>query len=232
MGQLKFKNLSFLLIPLILSIGITSSISYFDLIQDADAQQAVGPKQPRSFGSRNAGVVCGDRLCSEDEPTGQKSAWTRHTPPVPIPRTTAEEFIQGWGQAPWLDIEAKPVEAGEKMSIEVEFENIDGDIYQDVNYNIKATQGGNVVLDEKGVYDHDGEAMHQTMPLPADASSENPVNVEIEFLGYGPSELVGPTEEYETRVVPEFGTVAALILAVSIVSIIAVTARSKVIPRL
>jgi len=36
----------------------------------------------------------------------------------------------------------------------------------------------------------------------------------------------------ETQVVPEFGTIAVMILGISIISIIAVTARSKVIPRL
>ncbi len=62
--NLKFKNYSsFFLIPLILSIGLASSISFFDLIQEADGQ-AVGPKAAKSFGSRNAGIVCGDRLCS------------------------------------------------------------------------------------------------------------------------------------------------------------------------
>ena len=35
-----------------------------------------------------------------------------------------------------------------------------------------------------------------------------------------------------TQVVPEFGTIAVMILGISIISIIAVTARSKVFPRL
>jgi len=34
------------------------------------------------------------------------------------------------------------------------------------------------------------------------------------------------------QVVPEFGTIAALMLAISIVSIIAVTAKTRVIPKL
>ncbi|MCA9811532.1 MAG: PEFG-CTERM sorting domain-containing protein, partial [Nitrosarchaeum sp.] len=35
-----------------------------------------------------------------------------------------------------------------------------------------------------------------------------------------------------SKVVPEFGTVAMMILSVAIISIIAVTAKSRVIPRL
>ncbi len=234
--QLKFKNYtSFFLIPLILSIGLASSISFFDLIQEAEgATPAVGPKGAKSFGSRNAGIVCGDRLCSETEPTGQASASTRITPSTPVPQASAEEVRERLGLSPMIDIETYPAGAGQSMSIEVEFEDPQGNNYQDVNYNIKATQEGILILDESGVYDQDGENNHQTMPLPRAASSAEPVNVEVEFLGFGTNEpLTGPIGEYETTaVVPEFGTIAVMILGISIISIIAVTARSKVIPRL
>jgi len=121
------------------------------------------------------------------------------------------------------------------MSIEVEFEDPQGYNYQDVNYNIKVTQDGTVILDEQGVYDQDGENNHQTMPLPSAASSANPVDVEVEFLGFGTDEqLSGPDfgDMEKIQVIPEFGTIAVMILGISIISIIAVTARSKVIPRL
>ena len=133
-----------------------------------------------------------------------------------------------------IEIETHPAGAGQSMSIEVEFEDQYGDNYQDVNYNIKATQEGTVILDEQGVYDQDGENTHQTMPLPRASSSADPVNVEVEFLGFGTDDqLTGPIGEYEkTAVVPEFGTIAVMILGISIISIIAVTARSKVFPRL
>jgi predicted secreted protein with PEFG-CTERM motif len=107
-----------------------------------------------------------------------------------------------------------------------------------VNYNIMATQDGQVVLDEKGVHDHDGAMSHTTMALPMAASGDNPVDVDVEFLGFGlpdddPSTWTGPIGQMgETQVVPEFGTIAVMILGIAIVSIIAVTARSKVIPRL
>ncbi len=234
--QSKFKNFSsFFLIPLILSIGLASSISFFDLIQEAEgATPAVGPKGAKSFGSRNAGIVCGDRLCSETEPTGQASASTRITPSTPVPQASAEEVQERFGLSQMIDIETYPAGAGQSMSIEVEFEDPQGNNYQDVNYNIKATQEGILILDESGVYDQDGENNHQTMPLPRAASSAEPVNVEVEFLGFGTNEpLTGPIGEYETTaVVPEFGTIAVMILGISIISIIAVTARSKVIPRL
>ena len=97
-----------------------------------------------------------------------------------------------------------------------------------------ATQDGKVVLDEQGVHDHDGVMSHITMALPSTASGDNPVDVDVEFLGFGiDPPFTGPIGQMgETQVVPEFGTIAMMILGVSIVSIIAITAKSKVIPRL
>jgi len=133
-----------------------------------------------------------------------------------------------------IEIESDPAGAGERMSIEVKFEETEGVYYEHVNYNIKATQDGEVVLDDQGVHDHDGVMTHETAPLPAAASGDSPVDVEVEFLGFGiDPPFTGPIGHMEeAQVVPEFGTIAVMILGIAIISIIAVTARSKVIPRL
>ena len=132
-----------------------------------------------------------------------------------------------------INIESQPVGAGESMTINVEFVKMEGET-KHVNYNIMATQDGQVVLDEQGVHDHDGVMSHTTMALPSTASGDNPVDVDVEFLGFGiDPPFTGPIGQMgETQVVPEFGTIAVMILGVAIISIIAVTARSKVIPRL
>jgi predicted secreted protein with PEFG-CTERM motif len=74
-----------------------------------------------------------------------------------------------------------------------------------------------------------------TSPLPMAASDDAPVEVEIMFNGFGiPGEgdFTGPVGEVTTKqVVPEFGTVAMMILVVAIISIVAVTTKSRVIPR-
>jgi len=185
--QSNFKSMSFFfLIPLILSIGLGSSISFFDLIQEAE---------------------------------GTKS----------------------YGYSPMIDIKTTGSKAGETISIEVEFVDPQGKNYQDVNYNIKVTQEGTVILDEQGVYDQDGQNNHQTMPLPSLTSKAVPAIVRVDFLGFGTNEPFthattfgeGRIGEFEKiQVVPEFGTIAVMILGISIISIIAVTSRSKVIPRL
>ena len=102
-----------------------------------------------------------------------------------------------------------------------------------VNYEITATQNGEVVLQETA------HAMEMTASHMVDAvgSDENPIDVEIVSLGIGaPGEedsWTGPVGTVATaKVVPEFGTIAMMILAVAIISIIAVTTKSRVIPRL
>lgn len=135
-----------------------------------------------------------------------------------------------------VDIATGTAGKGERLSIDVTFSMMDGDMVEHVNYDIKATQNGKVVLDEKGVHDHDGVMNHMTAPLEAAASDKTPVKVDVMFNGFGiPGEgaFTGPVGQVATKqVVPEFGTVAMMILAVAIISIVAVTSKSRVIPRL
>jgi len=102
-----------------------------------------------------------------------------------------------------------------------------------VNYEITATQNGEVVLQETA-YAIEMTASHM---VDAVGSNENPIDVEIVSLGIGPPDdeqnWTGPLGTVATaQVVPEFGTIAMMILAVAIISIVAVTAKSRVIPRL
>jgi len=124
--------------------------------------------------------------------------------------------------------------AGEMMTVNVEFTNMDGSAVEHVNYDVMATQDGTTILDDTGVHDHDGVMEHTTMALPMAASDATPVDVQVTFNGFGIDQpFTGPIGEVATKqVVPEFGTIAMMILAVSIISIIAVTAKTRVIPRL
>ena len=116
--------------------------------------------------------------------------------------------------------------AGESMRIEVVFKDS-----EHTNYDIMVTQGDMVVLDMAGAHEHMGMGTHTTDPL----ASDEPVDVTVTFQGYGVNEITGPQNEQLvfTHVVPEFGTIAVLILAVAIVSIVVVTARSgiSIVPR-
>lgn len=115
--------------------------------------------------------------------------------------------------------------SGEKMEISVDFEDS-----EHANYDVMVTQNGAEVLNDIAAHAHEGEGMHETAPL----SSSDPVEVTITFQGYGVNDpKTGPIGEQVvfSNIVPEFGTIAMMILAVSIISIVAVTAKSKVIPR-
>ncbi|QLH03594.1 PEFG-CTERM domain-containing protein [Nitrosopumilus cobalaminigenes] len=114
---------------------------------------------------------------------------------------------------------------GEMLEISVQFEGA-----EHVNHDMKVTQNGNTVLDDKAAHHHDGKGVHMTKAL----GSSDPVNITITFQGYGvDNPKTGPIGEKVvfSNVVPEFGTIAMMILAVAIISIVAVTAKSRVVPR-
>jgi predicted secreted protein with PEFG-CTERM motif len=115
--------------------------------------------------------------------------------------------------------------AGERMHIAIQFDDA-----EHVNHDIRVTQNGEEVLNDLAAHHHDGKGEHETAPL----KSSDPVEITITFQGYGIDDpKTGPIGEVITfaNVVPEFGTIAMMILAVAIISIVAVTAKSKVIPR-
>lgn len=133
-----------------------------------------------------------------------------------------------------IKIGAAAPEADEELAVEVEFTDADGNAIDHVNFDISATQDGTEVLAEAGQHSHTGIADFTTAAL----ESDSPLDVQVTILGFGlpdsdPATWTGPIgETVSAQVVPEFGPIAMIILAVAIVSIVAVTARSKVIPRL
>jgi len=124
--------------------------------------------------------------------------------------------------------------AGEIVTVSVEFTDMDGNAVEHVNYDVMATQDGTTILDETGVHDHDGVMDHNTMEIAMAASDATPIDVQVTFNGFGiDPPFTGPIGEVATKqVVPEFGTIAMMILGISIISIIAVTAKIRVIPKL
>jgi predicted secreted protein with PEFG-CTERM motif len=124
--------------------------------------------------------------------------------------------------------------SGEMMTVTVEITDMDGNAVEHVNYDVMATQDGTTILDDTGVHDHDGVMEHTTMALPMAASDATPVDVQVTFNGFGiDPPFTGPIGEVATKqVVPEFGTIAMMILGISIISIIAITAKIRVIPKL
>ena len=119
---------------------------------------------------------------------------------------------------------ADGAKAGEVVAINVAISG------EHVNFDIVATHGGETILNEMGYHTHDGMASFETSALSADATGEAPIDVTVTFQGFGipGDEFTGPIGLTNTaQAVPEFGTIAALILVVAIASIIAVSAKSR-----
>ncbi|MDH5696974.1 MAG: PEFG-CTERM sorting domain-containing protein [Nitrosopumilus sp.] len=127
--------------------------------------------------------------------------------------------------------------ANEPMTIDLMMTDLEGNGIEHITYKIKATQGSEMILDDEG-HMHKGTIMntHMTSALPMDASETMPVVLSVESVGFGHDDLYVdvPGEIATKQVVPEFGTIAVMILAVAIISIIAVSARSRlsIMPRL
>jgi len=110
-----------------------------------------------------------------------------------------------------------------QVQVDLEFNQIH------VNYEITATQNGEVVFQEEAHAHTDMMGSHK---IPGFVSDENPMDIKIVSKGIGL-----PGEEWtgfkgtigEKQIVPEFGTIAMMILGVAIVSIIALSAKSRVI---
>ena len=102
-----------------------------------------------------------------------------------------------------------------------------------VNYEITATQNGEEIFKEAA---HAMEMTGANHHIDAVGSDESPIDIEIVSLGIGPpganQDWTGPVGTVATtQIVPEFGTIAMMVLAVAIISIVAVTAKSRVVPR-
>ena len=115
----------------------------------------------------------------------------------------------------------------DKTQVNLEFSTIH------VNYEIIAKQNGEEIFRE---FEHAMTMTGASHMIDAVGSDESPIEIEIISLGIGPPNAeehwTGPTGTVATtQVVPEFGTIAMMVLAVAIISIIAVTSKSRVIPR-
>jgi len=102
-----------------------------------------------------------------------------------------------------------------------------------VNYEMIGMQN------DEEIFTISGHAMEMTSDhhIAAVGTPESPLDIKIVPLGIGLPDAEDDwtsatiTDGDTIQVVPEFGTIAMMVLAVAIISIVAVTAKSRVIPR-
>ena len=131
---------------------------------------------------------------------------------------------------------------GSPLTIEVEFMESDGFVINHVNYDIKISQNDKVIFAEEDAHRHLFKyPVHTTAPLGYDPK-DYPVDIDVTFQGIGHFigslnedailGVHGPVGQTSTfQVVPEFGVVASLVLVVSIVAVIAFSAKTRLIQK-
>lgn len=149
-----------------------------------------------------------------------------------------ETYLHGTSSDGTVDvvIEAKPTApvSGQPLSLAITFHDKNGEKIKHVNYAITAMQDGNTVLSKSDGHTHTGEDTLTTSNL----ASANNVEIQVTLKGIGlpdsdPATWTGPKGDVvKLTVVPEFGPIATIVLAIAVVSIIAITTKTRVIPKL
>ena len=131
---------------------------------------------------------------------------------------------------------------GSPLTIEVEFMESDGFVINHINYDVKISQNDKVIFAEEDAHRHLFKyPVHTTAPLEYDPK-DYPVDIDVTFQGIGHFigslnedailGVHGPVGQTSTfQVVPEFGVVVSLVLVVSIVTVIAFSAKTRLIQK-
>ncbi len=128
---------------------------------------------------------------------------------------------------------AAPV-SGQPLSIALTFKDANGNPIKHQNYAMTVTQNGNSVLSNTTGHTHTGNDVQMTSNL----ASANPVDITVTLNGVGlpgtdPSTWTGPKGDVVSfHVVPEFGSIAPIVLAIAIISIVVFSAKTRGIPKL
>ena len=132
------------------------------------------------------------------------------------------------------EITASNPASDEIMSLEIKFRDSTGSVNKHANYDLVVTQNGQEVLSVLGAHEHEGVGMHSTAPL----DSADQVDIKITVLGFGlpddEDNWSGPRGEILMfNVVPEFGTIAIVVMFVAIASVVLVSSKyTRVMPNL
>lgn len=116
-------------------------------------------------------------------------------------------------------VTAPPPISGSTMTIIVNFKDAQGNLVQNENYDMSATQDGNYVLSISNGHANTGTDTQVTSKL----RSSNPVDIKITLNGVGlsgtdPATWTGP--KYNIiyfHIIPEFGPIVGLIVAISLI---------------
>jgi hypothetical protein len=125
--------------------------------------------------------------------------------------------------------------SGQPLSLSISFIDASGNKIHHQNYAITATQDGNTILSNLAGHTHTGD---DTQTSTTNLSSADPVDVQVTLNGIGlptvdPSTWTGVKGEVLnfTHIVPEFGPVASIVLAIAVMSMVVFVAKTRGIPK-
>jgi len=132
-----------------------------------------------------------------------------------------------------VKIKTTDATSGEYMGINVIFNDLEDKIVKHVNYDLRVTQNQQEFLVVKSQHAENGIAEHWTRPL----FSDDPVDVQVTILGMGlPKDRenwTGQNDESLTfYAVPEFGILTLTILMISIMLVIILVRKSKLVQKI
>jgi len=154
--------------------------------------------------------------------------------PVGIPEQKPNSMMKTSADGTVLvTIKTTDVIAGNYMGIDIIFKDAANKTIEHVNYDLRIIQDTQDVLILTSQHSDTGISEHSTRPL----SSDMPVDVEVTILGIGlpkdRTSWTGPNGEVvDFYAVPEFGSLALLILVIAVASIITVSTKSRLMSKL
>jgi predicted secreted protein with PEFG-CTERM motif len=128
-----------------------------------------------------------------------------------------------------IDITPAAPTSGQPFTIALTFKDASGNLIKHQNYNISVTQDGKSVLSNATGHTHTGNDVQMTSTL----ASADPVDIQVTLNGVGlpgtdPSTWVGPKGDLISfHIVPEFGSIAQIVLVIAIISVVVVTAKTR-----
>ena len=129
-----------------------------------------------------------------------------------------------------ITITSTPIEAHKPLALQISFTDSKGSKILHENYGIRAMQqesNGITILSNQTAYAENGDDVQVTLPL----DNQSPINFQIQLQGSGlpgtdPSTWQGQIDTVGMTVVPEFGSLASIVLVVSLVAVVLFVRRS------
>lgn len=173
------------------------------------------------------------------DPKDTKSEGSEYSPETLVVGAPSEEetTVTGISEDGTIraEITASNPSSGDKMSLEIKFrDSSNGSVKEHANYDLIVSQNNKEILTVLGEYAPEGTSVYSTLPL----DSSDQIDIKVTVLGFGlpeeKSNWSGPQGEILMfKVVPEFGTVAIVVMFAAISYVVLMSSKyARLTPKL